>query len=476
MTKLREECGVFGVYSPEESYVAQDAYYALFALQHRGQESCGIVVNKAGVMRSHRDLGLVNEVFDHKTLSELGRGHIAVGHVRYGTAATGNRRNAQPLTINHIKGALALAHNGSLTNMAALRRELELAGSIFHTTSDAEVIAYHMIKQRLTSTSIEQATLRAMAVLQGAYSLVLMSPRKLIGARDPLGIRPLCLGQRDASFMLASESCALDAVGARFIRDIEPGEVIVIDENGSRSYTEYCHTGSKALCVFEYIYFARPDSVLDGNSVHLARQRAGAMLAQTYPVEADVVIGVPDSGIDAAVGYSKESGIPYGVGLIKNKYIGRTFIQNTQEQRTDAVRIKLNALSATLDGQRVVLVDDSIVRGTTSARLVKLLREAGAKELHMRISAPPFLHPCYFGTDIDSQDKLIACRHSVEEIARILGVDSLGYLRLEDLPNLTEGYKAGFCSACFTGQYPVDVSEAGNKSWLEQPLTPPVTS
>ena len=470
MAKFREECGVFGVFSPHESCVAQDAYYALFAMQHRGQESCGIVVNKAGVMRSHRDLGLVNDVFNHKNLSALGLGHISVGHVRYGTAATGIRRNAQPLTINHIKGSLALAHNGSLTNMAALRRELELAGSIFHTTSDAEVIAYHIIKQRLTSTSIERALLRAMAELQGAYSLVLMSPRKLIGARDPLGIRPLCLGQRDGSFILASESCALDAVGADFVRDIEPGEVIVIDENGLRSYTEYCHTRSKALCVFEYIYFARPDSVLDGDSVHLARQRAGALLARTYPVQADVVIGVPDSGIDAAVGYSKESGIPYGVGLIKNKYIGRTFIQNTQEQRNDAVRIKLNALRATLEGRRVVLVDDSIVRGTTSARLIKLLREAGAKELHMRISAPPFRYPCYFGTDIDSPNKLIANQYSEEEIAQVLGVDTLGYLRLEDLPNLTVNYKFGFCSACFTGKYPVDISEAGNKSWLEQPI------
>ncbi|MCL1976116.1 MAG: amidophosphoribosyltransferase [Firmicutes bacterium] len=470
MTKLREECGVFGIYSLKTSGIVQDTYYALFALQHRGQESCGIVVNKAGIMRSHRDLGLVNEVFAHKTLYELGQGNIAIGHVRYGTAATGNRRNAQPLTINHIKGSLALAHNGSLTNMASLRKELELAGSIFHTTSDAEVIAYHIIKQRLTSTSIEQGLLKAMAVLKGAYSLVLMSPRKLIGARDPLGIRPLCLGLRDDSYVLASESCALDAVGARFIRDIEPGEVIVIDEHGPSSYTEHCQKGSKALCVFEYIYFARPDSVLDGNSVHLARQQAGALLAKTYPVPADVVIGVPDSGIDAAIGYSKESAIPYGVGLIKNKYIGRTFIQNTQEQRNDAVRIKLNALRATLEGKRVILVDDSIVRGTTSARLVNLLREAGAKELHMRISAPPFLYPCYFGTDIDSQDKLIACKYSVEEIAQILGVDTLGYLRLEDLPNLTPNYTAGFCTACFTGQYPLDITEAKNKSWLEKPI------
>jgi amidophosphoribosyltransferase len=470
MTKLHEECGVFGIYSPDINPVAEDAYYALFALQHRGQESCGIVVNKAGVMHGRRDLGLVNEVFDYKTLSELGQGHIAVGHVHYNTTAAGNRRNAQPLTINHIKGSMALAHNGSLTNRASLRRELELTGSIFHTSSDAEVIAYHIIKQRLSCDSIEQAVIRAITVFEGAYSLTLMSPRKLIGVRDPLGFRPLCLGERNGSFLLASESCALDAVGARFLRDVEPGEVVVIDGNGLRAFRDHCHSGSKALCVFEYIYFARPDSVLDGSSVHKARQRAGALLAKTYPVKADVVIGVPDSGIDAALGYSQQSGIPYDIGLIKNKYIARTFIQHTQRQREDAVRIKLNALRSTLYGKRVVLIDDSIVRGTTSARLVKLLREAGVSELHMRISSPPFLYPCYFGTDIDARDKLIACQHSVKEIMQIIGVDSLAYLRIEDLRQLPETYKAGLCSACFSGQYPVDVSKAGGKNWLEEPI------
>jgi len=382
----------------------------------------------------------------------------------------GSRRNALPLTINHIKGSLALAHNGSLANRASLRRELELNGSIFHTNSDAEVIAYHIIKQRLISDSIEQAVIRAMTVLKGAYSLILMSPRKLIGVRDPLGFRPLCLGERDGAFLLASESCALDAVGARFMRDVEPGEVVVIDESGLRSYRDNCHSGPKALCVFEYIYFARPDSVLDGASVHQARQRAGALLAQTHPVQADVVIGVPDSGIDAALGFSQQSGIPYDIGLIKNKYIGRTFIQQTQQQREDSVRIKLNALRSTLYDKRVVLIDDSIVRGTTSARLVKLLREAGVSELHMRVTAPPFLYPCYFGTYIGSQDRLIACRHSVEEIAQIIGVDTLAYLRIEDLQQIAGPYKSGFCTACFSGQYPVDVSEANGKDWLEQPL------
>ena len=470
MAKLHEECGLFGIYSPKLSDLAEDAYYALFALQHRGQESCGIVVNKAGVMHGHRDLGLVNEVFNHKILSELGPGQIALGHVRYGAVGGGSRRNAQPLSINHIKGSLALTHNGSLTNKASLRRELELNGSIFHTNSDAEVIAYHIIKQRLVSDSIEQAVIRAMTVLKGAYSLILMSPRKLIGVRDPLGFRPLCLGERDGAFLLTSESCALDAVGARFVRDVEPGEVVLINENGLQSFRDNCHSGPKALCVFEYIYFARPDSVLEGASVHTARQKAGALLAQTHPVEADVVIGVPDSGIDAALGFSQQSGIPYDIGLIKNKYIGRTFIQNTQQQREDSVRIKLNALHSTLCDKRVVLIDDSIVRGTTSARLVKLLREAEVSELHMRVTAPPFLYPCHFGTNVSSQENLIACRHTVEEIAQIIGVDSLAYLRIEDLQKLTDSYKSGFCIACFNGQYPVDVSEAVDESWLEQPL------
>lgn len=471
MASIHEECGVFGIYSQTNQNLASMAYYALFALQHRGQESCGIVINRNGLMHSYRDTGLVNEVFTPQNLASLGEGNIAVGHVRYGTTGSGSRLNAQPLTINHIKGSLALAHNGNLTNTNQLRRELELNGSIFHTTSDTEVIAYHITKQRLSTDSIEQAVLQAMAVLEGAYSLVLMSPRKLIGARDPLGFRPLCIGHKDGMFVLASESCALDAIGAQFLRDVEPGEVVVIDEDGLRSLRNYCHDQPKALCVFEYIYFARPDSVIDGSSVHIARQRAGAFLALEHPVQADVVIGVPDSGLDAALGYAQQSGIPYGVGLIKNKYIGRTFIQPTQQQREDAVRIKLNVLAATVQGKRVVLVDDSIVRGTTSARIVKLLRDYGAKEVHMRVSAPPFLYPCYFGTDIDSQEKLIACHHTVEEIARIIGVDSLGYLRTEDLNKLPDNYHSGICSACFTGQYPIDISQAGSKNKLEQPLS-----
>ncbi len=467
MPKIHEECGVFGIYTNDLSDVAARAYYGLFALQHRGQESCGIVVNRDGLMYGHRGRGLVSEVFDEQTLAKLGQGNIAVGHVRYATTGTNDVHNIQPLTINHIKGHLAMAHNGNLSNTLTLRKELELNGSIFHTTSDTEVIAYQIIQKRLQSGSIEQAVAKAMDVLKGAYSLVLSSPRKLIAARDPLGFRPLCLGKIDGGYIVASESCALDAAGAKFIRDILPGEIIVINEDGLKSYTEHCHQGTKSLCVFEYIYFARPDSIIEGTAVTKARQKAGELLAQNNQIEADVVIGVPDSGLDAAIGYARQSGIPYGLGLLKNKYIGRTFIQPTQTMREDQVRIKLNAIKDTVNGKRVIMLDDSIVRGTTSARIVRLLREAGATEVHMRISAPPFLYPCYFGVDIDSQDKLIANKHTVAEIGELIGVDSLAYLEIDDLDHLAATYQAGYCKACFNGNYPVDVSEAGLKIDLE---------
>ncbi|MCR4963390.1 MAG: amidophosphoribosyltransferase [Firmicutes bacterium] len=469
---LHEECGVFGIYCRDEDVsVASACYYALFALQHRGQENCGIVVNDNGVMTPYRDSGLVNDVFTEDVMRSLGNGQIAMGHVRYGTTGSSNRRNAQPLTINHVKGSMSLAHNGNLTNAAALRRELELNGSIFHTTSDTEVIAYEITRQRLNSSSIEEAVSKTMDIIQGAYSLVLMSPQKLIGARDPLGFRPLVIGKiGEDGYVLASETCALDAISAQYVRDVRPGEIVVVDENGLNSLTGHCHEGEKALCVFEYIYFARPDSQIEGSSVQIARQRAGAMLALEHPVNADVVIGVPDSGIAAAIGYAKESGIPYGIGLIKNKYIGRTFIAPGQSHREDRVRIKLNAVSETVRDKRVVMIDDSIVRGTTCARIVRLLRAAGAKEVHMRVSAPPFLNPCYFGTDIRSRESLIACRHTVEEIAEIIGVDSLGYLSIEDLPKLADKYHGGICTACFTGQYPVDISGAGERLFQEQKI------
>ena len=415
MSSLREECGVFGVFSPQTADVASTAYYGLFALQHRGQESCGIVVNDDGIFQSYKDTGLVNDVFTPQILAELGEGNMAVGHVRYGTTGGNDRSNAQPIVVNHIKGRMALAHNGNIVNCEQLRRELELEGSIFSTTSDTEVISYIITKERLKAPSIEQAVNQAMRRVKGAYSLVILSPSTLIAVRDAHGFRPLCYGKTaDGRYVVASESCALDAVSAQFVRDIRPGEILVFDQDGVRSITDHCGKTDGSLCVFEYIYFARPDSVIDGCSVHNARMRAGAFLALEHPVQADVVIGVPDSGLDAAVGYAKQAGIPYEIGFIKNKYIGRTFIQPGQKSREDKVKIKLNPIADVVRGKRVVMIDDSIVRGTTSARIVKLLREEGAKEIHMRVSAPPFLNPCYDGTDIDSRENLIAAKHTVD--------------------------------------------------------------
>ena len=467
---IREECGVFGIYRNTSADVAAEVYYGLFSLQHRGQESCGIVVNDRGVMHGHKDNGLVNDVFSRQILDELGQGNIAIGHVRYGTTGSTTRLNAQPLIINHVKGSMALAHNGNLTNAATLREGLELNGSIFQTTSDTEVIAYEFTKQRLACGSIEEAIDNAMDTLHGAYSLVVMSPQKLIGVRDPMGFRPLCIGQVDDGFVLASETCALDAIGARFLRDVRPGEIVVIDENGLRSITTHCTKGPHAMCIFEYIYFARPDSMIEGSSVHISRQRAGSMLAIQHPVNADVVIGVPDSGIDAATGYAAQSGIPYGIGFIKNKYIGRTFIDPGQEARERMVRIKLNVVESTVRNKRVVMIDDSIVRGTTGARIVRLLREAGAKEVHMRVTAPPFLHSCYFGTDISERDYLIAAHRTIEETAKVMDLDSLGYMDVNSLELIPENYRGGICTACFTGKYPVDVSEAIDKLALEERL------
>ena len=454
MSSIHEECGLFGIYAPENCDVAGATYYGLFALQHRGQESCGIVVCNDGLFRYHKDVGLVGDVFTPRILSDLGEGNMAVGHVRYSTTGEPQRRNAQPIVVNHIKGHMALAHNGNLVNSFELRSELEMQGSIFHSTSDSEVIAYVITKERLSCGSIEEAVFRSMDRLDGAYSLVVMSPTKLIAARDRHGFRPLCIGQcSDGCFIVASESCAVEAVGGQFIRDIRPGEVLVIDKNGMRSIYDESKAVPQSLCVFEYVYFARPDSFIDGYSVHDARRRAGAFLAQDSPVEADVVIGVPDSGISAALGYAEESGIPYGIGFIKNKYIGRTFIAPGQAHREDRVKIKLNPVSATVKGKRVVMIDDSIVRGTTMAQIVKLLRDAGAKEIHVRSSAPPFLNPCYYGTDIDSRDKLIACKYTVDEICRIIGADSLAYLDTKHVAEIADP-SLGICHACFSGEYP----------------------
>ncbi len=465
---LHEECGVFGVFADHPTDVAHLCYYGLYALQHRGQESCGIVVNDDGLFASHKDLGTVAEVFSGDVLASLPRGSMAVGHTRYGTTGGTNRKNCQPIEVNHRKGRMAIAHNGNLSNAEELRSELEMSGAIFHTSSDTETIAYIVTRERLTAPSIEEALIRAMKTLDGAYSLVLMSPSKLICARDPYGFRPLCYGKTpDGVYIVASESCALGAVGAEFIRDVMPGEVLIFSRDGIVSRREHCKTKPKKICIFEYIYFSRPDTVLDGQSVHTARINAGRVLAKTHPVDADLVIGVPDSGLDAALGYSREAGIPYDIGLIKNKYIGRTFIAPTG--RADQVNIKLSAVEDVVRGKRIVLIDDSIVRGTTSGRIVSLLRRAGAKEIHMRVSAPPFLYPCFYGTDVDSSENLIACRHTVDEIAKMIGADSLGFFPLDRLEELA-GDKH-YCSACFDGRYPTKVPRNTKKNRFETALS-----
>ncbi len=467
---VHEECGVFGVMGTKKENAADLVYYGLYALQHRGQESCGIVVNDDGVFSSYKDLGLVSEVFSKDTLAHFPMGNMAVGHVRYGTTGGNTRNNCQPLEVNHQKGKMALAHNGNLTNSLELRDQLELSGAIFHTTSDTETIAYVITRERLMTPSIEEAVSNTMNLLEGAYSLVMISSTKMIAARDPYGFRPLCYGKMaDGAYVAASESCALSAVGAEFIRDVLPGEILVFTKNGVESRREHCEKQHKRTCIFEYIYFARPDSVIDGISVHESRMKAGELLAESYPKCADIVIGVPDSGLDAALGYAGKSGIPYGIGLIKNKYIGRTFISPGQNERLDKVRIKLSPVKNVIDGKRVVLIDDSIVRGTTSKRIVKLLRDAGAKEIHMRISAPPFLYPCYYGTDIDSEENLIACHHSVDEIARMIGVDSLGYLPIEKLYKLTDSRE--YCAACFQGEYPTKIPADLRKDRFERKLS-----
>ena len=435
--EMHEECGVFGIYDFDGNDVANTIYYGLFALQHRGQESCGIAVSDTagpkGKVSSLKGMGLVNEVYTTDSLSKL-KGNIGVGHVRYSTAGASTIENAQPLVLNYVKGTLGLAHNGNLVNAPELRRELELTGAIFQTTIDSEVIAYHIARERVKCGSVEEAVTRALKKVRGSYSLVIMSPRKLIGARDPFGFRPLCIGKRDNAYILASESCALDTIGAEFVRDVEPGEVVTISpEYGIQSYKNMCQE-QHARCIFEYIYFARLDSVIDGMSVYDSRITA-------------------ESGNAAAMGYSLESGIPYGTAFVKNGYVGRTFIKPQQSQRESSVRVKLNVLKEAVNGKRVIMIDDSIVRGTTSDRIVGMLREAGATEVHVRISSPPFLYPCYFGTDIPDREQLIAYNRSVDDICKIIGADSLAYLKMERLPELSGGRQ--YCHGCFSGQYPM---------------------
>ena len=457
-TGIGEECGVFGAYDRDGGDVASSIYYGLFALQHRGQESCGIAVSDTLGERkviSKKGLGLVNDVFNEDALIDL-KGNLGIGHVRYSTAGGQRRENAMPLVINYIKGTLALAHNGNLTNAIELRKELEYTGAIFQTTIDSEVIAYHIARERLKTDGVEKAVVNAMRKIKGAYALVVTSPRKMIGVRDPFGLKPLCIGKRGNTYFFASESCAIAAVDGEFVRDVEPGEIVSITKNEITSDKSLAIEKEKqARCIFEYIYFARTDSHIDDVNVYHSRITAGKCLAKSYPVEADLVVGVPDSGLAAAKGYSEGSGIPMALAFHKNSYVGRTFIKPKQSQRESSVKIKLNVIEEVVKGKRLVLVDDSIVRGTTSANLIKMLKKAGATEVHMRISSPPFLYPCYFGTDVPSNEQLIAHSNTTDEIRQKIGADTLGYMKVEDLKDMIGDL--GYCDACFTGDYPMEV-------------------
>uniref|UniRef100_UPI00359C53D3 amidophosphoribosyltransferase n=1 Tax=Faecalicatena contorta TaxID=39482 RepID=UPI00359C53D3 len=469
MTGLGEECGVFGAYDMDGGNVAPSVYYGLFALQHRGQESCGIAVTDTYGQRrvlSKKGLGLVNDVFDEESLHDL-KGNLGVGHVRYSTAGGTRVENAQPLVINYVKGTLAIAHNGNLVNAIDLRKELEYTGAIFQTTIDSEVIAYHIARERLNVSRAEDAVKNAMKKIKGAYALVVSSPRKMIGARDPLGLKPLCIGKRDNTYFLASESCAIAAVDAEFVRDVLPGEIVTITKEGIASDTSMAvPAAGQARCIFEYIYFARTDSTLDGVNVYHSRITAGRALAESYPVEADLVVGVPDSGLVAAKGYSEQSGIPYGMAFHKNSYVGRTFIKPSQSERESSVKIKLNVIPEVVKGKRIIMVDDSIVRGTTCANIIRMLKAAGATEVHVRISSPPFLYPCYFGTDVPSNEQLIAHSHTPEQIRKMIGADSLGYMEVSKLKNMVGDL--GYCDACFTGKYPMEVPDGDISQAFEQ--------
>lgn len=455
MDKIKEECGVFGIYDLSGENVTSSVYYGLASLQHRGQEACGLAVSRTNGERGNiqfcKDSGLVNEVLKEEKLKSM-EGDIGIGHVRYSTTGASVAENAQPLVLSYIKGSLALAHNGNLMNVPELKWELIQNGAIFHTTTDSEVIAFHIARERVHTKTVEEAVKNTVKKLKGAYGLVIMSPRKLIGVRDPYGLKPLCLGKKKNAYVLASESCALTAVGAQFIRDILPGEMITITREGIHSEI-FAEVKKPAHCVFEYIYFARLDSTIDGVNVYDARIRGGRLLAKAYPADADLVAGVPDSGIPAAKGFAEESGIPFGFAFYKNSYVGRTFIKPTQKEREAGVRLKLSVLTSAVKGKRIVLVDDSIVRGTTIANLIHMLKEAGAAQVHVRICAPPFLYPCYYGTDVPSNDQLIASSHSTSEIRDLIGADSLGYMQTEWLEEMAGGLPV--CMACFDGKYPI---------------------
>ncbi|MBR5786542.1 MAG: amidophosphoribosyltransferase [Clostridia bacterium] len=455
--KLHEECGLFAMFDNDGYDTARITYAGLFAMQHRGQQSAGIAVNNDRKVTLYKDNGLVHEVFSDEVINSL-KGRMAIGHVRYSADGEQDVLNAQPLVSRYIKGPLAVATNGTLTNYHELKHQLEQEGAIFQTTNETEIIMHLLARARMKTGRVETGLAEIMKnQLRGAYALVMMSPQKLIACRDPKGMKPLCMGKIENSYVFASETCALDTVRAEFVRELDPGEIVIVDVNGVRSIRDNCQDRKcSSMCVFEYLYFARSDSIIEGMSVHKARKLTGKILSETYPVDADIVAAVPDSGVDAAIGYAEASGIPYAKALMINRYVGRTFIQPTQEQRTTAVRLKINVIRDTVKDKKIVLVDDSIVRGTTCAKLVAMLKEAGAKEVHMRISAPPFIWPCYFGTDIPSREHLMACNYTVDEICNMIGADSLGFMPVERLPEVVPDINCGYCDGCFTGKYPYE--------------------
>ncbi len=447
---IHEECGVFGVWNGSAPII----YHGLIALQHRGQESAGIVTCDSNGpiqnIQAHKGMGLVSEVFDEQILEKL-QGNIGIGHVRYSTTGQSTIENAQPIYFSYAKGTLALAHNGNIINASEIRNDLIQKGAIFNGTTDSEVIAYAIAMARIHTHSIEDAIQEVTRQLKGGYALLIMSPQKLICVRDPLGLKPLCIGKKDDAYIVASESAALSSVNAQFIRDIRPGEMVSITKTGIHS--RQVDTKKQAHCIFEYIYFARLDSKIDRISVYDARLKAGMALAKRFPVEADVITGVPESGITAAVGYSQQANIPFKLAFYKNSYVGRTFIKPTQDQRIEAVQMKLSIIESVVKDKTIVLIDDSIVRGTTIANLIQAMRKAGAKAVHVRISSPPFLHPCFYGTDVPDSQQLIANQYSIEEICERIGADSLGYMAVEDFKEMTDDLP--LCKACFDGQYPI---------------------
>lgn len=467
--KIHDECGVFGIFGNDTTDIIDETYLALYALQHRGTLGAGIAINDNGNMSVVKGFGVVPEALPEKELSRLKKAKIALGHVRHTTASVANDRTSiQPLLMRYVNGQLSLALNGALTNYSELREHLHRGGAIFQSNSDIEVIAYIIAQERLETASIEEAVLNAMDKIKGAYSMVMMAPSRLIGVRDPRGFRPLCIGKLGENYIITSESCVFDSLGGEFVRDVEPGEMVVIDDEGVHSYKNNCG-GKTSLCLFEFVYFARPDSVLNGMCVNIARQRAGIELAKEHPVEADMVCAVPDCGIDAAIGYSMQSGIQYGVGLVKNRFIGRAH-NNRKKHAQYNLRIKLNAMKSNVQGKRIVLIDDSIVKGETSKHIVSMLKKAGAKEVHLRISSPPFKYPCYFGTDIDSTDNLIAAHKSIDEMCAEIGADSLGFLSIDGLHRIADECKIDFCDACFSGDYPIEASRQSHEDKYSKKL------